>query len=112
MALEQELIKAADNLNPEVINLLTQAIDRLWTAFWSLLSACTVGFLFLAGWLRSQATKVKGIEDVSEDVDKVLTKVESIEASLVGTLDNRGMIPRHFDLEKRVSDLEKKDGKQ
>jgi len=100
MNLEQQLLEVSSSLNPETVGLITSSIDRVWAAVWWLAGTCVSGFLFLALWIR-----MKPGNSFVKDIEKITIILKELRDAIVGTVDKRGIISRHYDLEKEIEVL-------
>lgn len=96
-------------------------LPQLWTYCHTIAGASAAGFIFLCGLIvniiRSMPTAKAVENNLNESVKKIDAKIDrvaegqdEIKKALMGDYENadfkKGLISRHFDLERRVDKLE------
>ena len=103
MDLEQKILQTTSNLNPETVGLITEAINRLWTALWWVAGTCVSGFFVLLGW----CWRISGRLTIVKEIVEMNRTLKKIEIALIGDFEKKGLLTKHRELERRLDDMEK-----
>ena len=108
MDLNQQIIEAAPYLNKDVVQLLVESIRGNTTMIWKIVGICVTCFVAMGGWIYVIASRMHIPKQFEDDISKLTDVLKEIRDALIGTLQTKGLITRHYDLEKRVEALEEK----
>jgi len=109
MDLTQQMAEVAPHLSAEVIELITDSIKENSHKTWQLFGFCVSAISVLGGFCWFLLKKVQAQEGFGDDLGENTVLLNNIHDHLVGTLDTKGLVTKHHDLEKRVGDLETKE---
>jgi hypothetical protein len=83
-----------------------ESLKQLWTLciwFFGISTTVTLG---LFGWLINITSKINVGESIIKNMNTLVKDVDDIKNALIGDYDKKGLVTRHYELEKRVEELE------
>ena len=83
-------------------------ISQLWSFLFWFVGISATFTLTIIGWLLVLTAKVGIKIDFSKKLEEISKSVNEIKTALLGDFDKKGLVSKHYALEDRVSDLEKK----
>ena len=108
MQLEEQIIKATNNLSPEAVNLITSAIHENTVMIRWVFGICAGGFMTMAGWLLNMTGQLNQAKNVAESIVDIKESVSKIEVAMIGDFKHAGLITKHRELEHDVHIIKEK----
>lgn len=83
-----------------------EGVKQIWDILLWGFGICATGFFLLAGWMWWIVQKLNGAVALQKNIENISQSIKKIEDALLGDYQHKGIISRHYDLERRIEVLE------
>ena len=84
---------------------MNEHIGWIWGVITLGFSVCITGFFFLNKRINELSDHIDTSKSFLEKIEKLVTDVGQIRTALIGDFNEKGLVGKHYDLERKVNEV-------